>query len=70
MDPEIKKYFKKILSSFCVGLLWLFTMATMGIYFQLGLVSGGLHWYNLLFYLCSLLTLLWLLSFYFKLWRN
>ena len=70
MDPEVMKYFKKIISSFSVGLLWLFAISTLGIYFQLGFADGGLHWYNWIFYIFSLVTLLLLLRFYYRLWRS
>ncbi|MEI6947435.1 hypothetical protein V9K67_09605 [Paraflavisolibacter sp. H34] len=70
MDPEVLKYFKKIVFSFSLGFFWLFSMATLGIYFQLGLPEGGLHWYNLLFYGCVVFSLLALLFYYVRLWRS
>lgn len=70
MDPEVKKYFKKIITSFSVGLLWLFASVTSGLYFQLGLIDRQLHWYNLFFYFLFLLSILLLLRFYYWLWKN
>ncbi len=34
-DPDIKRYFRKVLNSFSLGLLWLMSSATAGIYFKL-----------------------------------
>ena len=39
MDPQVKKYFRNIISSFSFGMLWMLAMATLGIYFQLGFVG-------------------------------
>lgn len=69
MDPEVKKYFKKILSSFTYGLLWLQLIVTTGIYFKLAFVDHGLRWYNLAFYLGFLLSLLLLVRYYYRLWK-
>src|ERR1041385_1643958 len=35
MDPEVKKYFRKIVYSFSYGMLWLTANVTAGIYFGL-----------------------------------
>jgi hypothetical protein len=68
-DPEVTRYFKKIINSFSYGFLWLLAIATSGIYFQLAIVSGGIHWYNVAFYICMVLSLLILLRYYYRLWR-
>jgi hypothetical protein len=70
MDPEVSRYFKKILSSFSVGLLWMLTVATLGFYFELALIDGKLHWYNILFYLFFIASLICLLYYYYKLWKD
>jgi hypothetical protein len=70
MDPEVKKYFKKILNSFFVGLLWLLAISTLGIYLEMGFINGGLHWYNYVFYPFFLLSLFLLIRFYYKVWKD
>lgn len=70
MDPELKKYFKKILNSFIVGLLWLLAISTLGIYFELGFLNQGLHWYNMTFYIFFLASFLLLIRFYYRLWKD
>lgn len=69
MDPEVKKYFRKILNSFSVGALWLISIATLGIFFQLAIVKETVRWYNVLFYLVSAASLIMLLRYYYKAWR-
>ena len=70
MDPEVKKYFKKIINSFTIGLLWLFLIVTFGLYFQLGFIVGKLQWYNYIFYLFLVLSFLLLIRFYYRLWKE
>ena len=70
MDPAIKKYFKKIISSFSIGLLWLFSTSTAGIYYKLGFINEGLVWYNWLFYLIAAVSFCLLLFYYYKSWKD
>jgi hypothetical protein len=69
MDPEVRRYFRKILNSFSWGALWLIGIATMGIFFQLGIVTNGIRWYNILFYLILILSLWLLIRYYYKAWK-
>jgi cytochrome c biogenesis protein CcdA len=70
MEPEVKKYFRKILNSFGIGFLWMFGIATAGFYFELALVDDTIRWYNYLFYVIFGLTLILLIRFYYKLWKH
>jgi hypothetical protein len=69
-DPEVKKYFRKIMNSFSVGLMWLLCIATMGLFFQLGIVSNGIRWYNIVFYLFALISFVALLYYFYKIWSR
>ena len=69
MDPELKKYFRKILNSFSVGALWLIVIATLGMFFQLAIVKGTVKWYNIIFYLILFSSLLMLIRYYYKVWK-
>ena len=69
-DPEVKRYFRKIINSFSMGLLWLAGIATSGIYFQLGMVGNGIRWYHIAFYCFSLVTFLLLLRYYYRIWSK
>ncbi len=68
MDPEIKRYFRKIINSFSWGLLWLMVMATAGIFFKLGYISSSIQWYHFLFYAVALVSFFFLLRYYKKIW--
>jgi len=70
MDPEVKLYFRKIMKSFSVGLLWMLCIATAGIFFQLGFVRDGFRWYNILFYVIAFFTLVMLLRYFYQLWKE
>ena len=69
MDPEVRKYFRKILNSFSVGALWLISIATLGIFFQLAIIKETIKWHNVLFYLILLSSLLLLIRYYYKSWK-
>jgi len=69
MDPEMKQYFRKIISSFSWGAMWLITISTLGIFFQLGFVGGGFRWYNVVFYVIMIASLAFLLRYYYRIWR-
>jgi hypothetical protein len=68
-DPEVSRYFKKIINSFSYGFLWLLAIAYSGIYYGLAIVRAGLHWYNIVFYICLALSLFVLLRYYYRLWK-
>lgn len=69
MDPEMVKYFKKILNSFSMGLIWMMSAAIAGFYFGLALFNESVQWYNIVFYVFFLLSFAGLLWYYYKLWR-
>ncbi len=69
MDPAVRRYFRKIINSFVAGLLWMLTMSMAGIYFELAVVDEKLRWYNIVFYLVFLVTLLWLIRYFYRSWK-
>lgn len=69
-DPEVKRYLKKVMSSFVIGALWLLLVSTLGLAFRLAIVHDGVRWYNLLFYGIFGVSLLLLLFYYYRSWRN
>lgn len=70
MDPELKKYFKKITVSFSWGAIWLLSVATLGIFFQLAFIKENIRWYNILFYIVFAVSLFLLLRYYLKSWAK
>jgi hypothetical protein len=70
MDPEIKRYFRKIMNSFSVGGFWLITVATAGIFFKLGFVADGIRWYNVLFYILLVVSIVFLIRYFYRVWNQ
>jgi len=70
MDPEVKKYFRKIIYSLSFGLLWMTLNVMAGIYWGFGLIEGHLKFSNLLFFCWMLASLGLLLYYYYRTWRN
>ena len=69
-DPDIKKFFLKVLNSLFWGLLWLMATTTAGLYYGLAFSNGQPLIYIILFYTGMLITLLLLLRYYFRTWKN
>ena len=70
MDPEVKRYFRKIINSFSVGLMWLLSVATAGLFFSLGIAREGIRWYNIVFYLVAGISFAGLIYYYYKVWSG
>jgi hypothetical protein len=69
-DPEIKRFFRKIINSLSYGLLWLIAVVTAGIYFKLGMREDKPLIVVILFYACAVASLLVLLRYYYKIWKE
>lgn len=69
MDPEVKKYFRKILYSLFFGLLWLAAGITAGVYFELAFFNGK-PISSIIFYLGLVAGLFFLLRYYVKAWSK
>jgi hypothetical protein len=70
MDPEVKKYFVKILYSLSLGLFWMALNVTTGIYWEMATINNGLSLMNVLFFLLLLISLALLLYYYYRTWRT
>jgi hypothetical protein len=69
-DPEVKKFFVKILNSISFGLLWLMVMVTAGLYFGLAYADGRPLIYTVLFYVFMVVTLSLLILYYYRTWKK
>lgn len=70
MDPETKRYFKKVINSFFLGAIWLILLSTFGLYFGMAFIIDGWDMFNTIFYLFVLLSALWLARFYYRTWKD
>lgn len=69
-DPEVKRYFRKIISSITFGLLWLMSAVTAGLYFGLAYRSDLPVICPILFYLFLAVSLFVLLRYFYRTWKN
>ena len=69
-DPEVTKFFKKIVSSFSFGMIWMLVMSIAGLYFRLALVDESVRWYNVVFYFVFLATLFVLIRYLYRTWKE
>jgi FtsH-binding integral membrane protein len=68
-DPQVLKYFRKILNSFGLGLLWMMSVATAGIYCGLAFFGEAPVYASVLFYLLSAVSLLILIRYLVRIWK-
>ena len=69
-DPEVKRYFLKILNTISMGLIWMIAAATAGLYFGLAIPEGKIRLGNIIYYAAFLGSLALLLRYFFKIWRK
>lgn len=69
-DPEVARFFRKILHTISYGLIWMMSTATAGLYFELGYRNGKPLIYVIIFYICVAGTLFLLLRYYYRLWKK
>ena len=70
MDPEVKKYFIKILYSLSLGLFWMALNVTAGIYWGMAIIENRISFINIVFFLLLLSSLALLLYYYYRTWRS
>lgn len=70
MEPEVKDFLKKVLQSVFTLLLWMIINMVAGIYFGLLFINDKISIGNILFYLFLIISLLWLIRFYYRIWKN
>ncbi len=69
-DPLVKKYFLKILRSFSWGMMWMMTGVMLGLYYKLGYFNRKPVIYTILFYAGMLITLLLLIRYLYRVWKD
>ena len=69
-DPEVRKFFIRIINSVALGLFWMMACATAGIYFKLAYFNGQPVINNILFYAGMAITLFLLVRYLLRVWKN
>lgn len=70
MEKEVKDFLKKILLTMSVGMLWLLINSTAGIMYGYFFIEGKLSNGNIIFYLWLVLSFIFLLRYFIKLWKK
>ncbi len=69
-DPDVKKYFVRILNTISIGLFWMMASVTAGIYFKLGYRTDRPLIWVILFYIILVASLAGLIRYFYKIWKN
>jgi hypothetical protein len=70
IEPEVRDFLKRIVSSIFIGFFWLMLNMTLGIYFGFLFVRGKISIGNIIFYIFFLASLAFLMRFYFRTWKK
>lgn len=69
-DPDVKRFFIKILNTISIGLLWMMAAATAGLYFGLAIIEDRIRLSNIIFYAVSVITLGLLIRYFYRQWGS
>jgi hypothetical protein len=70
IEPETKRYLKKVMQTVFVGLFWMFAQVIAGIFFELGFVQNGFSVGNIIYYILFIASLSWLIFYFYKMWKD
>lgn len=70
MEPEVRRFLQKVVWTLSGALLWLTINMFLGIYKELAFPAGKPTVWNILFYVFAMATLVILIIYYFRLWKN
>lgn len=70
MEPEVKEFLLKIVKSLSIAVLWMMTNMTLGIFFNFGFIDSTITVFNIVFYVFFLSTLVALVWYLLKLWKE
>lgn len=70
MDPEVKRYFRRILNSISIGVFWLMTLVGLGLSLGMAIVENGWAWYNYVFYGFAAISFIVFIRILDRIWRK
>lgn len=70
MDPALKAYFKRILTSFLFGFIWLFIIAIAGAYFNLAFFGNNVSAMNIVYYVYAVASTILLYKLLLRKWAK
>ena len=69
IEPEVKSFLSKIVTSLSIGLLWMLINSTIGIYFNFAFFENKPTIGNYIFYVWFLVSLYFLIKLYRRIWK-
>ncbi len=70
MEPGIREFFKRLVTSISLLVLWMIINVTIGIKYNLGFYDDAIQWYNIVFYVWLAISFSALMWAYKKIWRK
>ena len=70
MEDNTRELFILILQSLSTVLLWMMMNVLIGIYFELGFFEGTPSWKNIIYYICFLTSLFFLIRYLHRKWKK
>ena len=70
MEPEVKRFLQKVVWTLSGALLWLTVNIFLGVYKEMAFPEGKLTLWNIFFYVFALITLAFLILYFYRLWKN
>ena len=70
MEPGIREFFKRLVTTISLLILWMAVNTTIGIKYNFAFFEDKIHWYNYVFYVWLVVTFVALIWFYKKLWEK
>lgn len=69
-DPDVKRYFRKVLNTISYGLLWMMSAVASGLYFKLAIPGERPLYAVVIFYIVLLITFFFLLRYFYSIWKK
>jgi Na+/proline symporter len=70
MEPEVRRFLQKVVWTLSGALLWLTINMFIGVYKELAFPAGKPGLWNILFYIFALVSLMLLIIYFIRLWKN
>ncbi|MEP6464770.1 MAG: hypothetical protein ABJB05_00630 [Parafilimonas sp.] len=70
MEPEIREFFRRVLLSICLLIIWMAVNMVAGVKFSLAFYEDKIQWYNIVFYIWVIASLAAAIFAYRKIWKD
>jgi hypothetical protein len=70
MEPGIREFFKRIVTTISLLILWMMINVTIGIKYNLAFFETKIYWYNIVFYTWLLASMIALIWYCIKIWQK